>query len=152
VTHVTSLHHVGDRPNGILDRHGRVEPRRPVDVDVVGAEPAQRIAEEVLHRERPRIVAQPIAADIAQRTELDADDDAVAITAGKRFADQHLVVTHAVEIAGVEEVDAGIESGVNRGDALAAVSRPVHVRHSHAAKPDGRDLGPRGAEPSMVHD
>ena len=129
-----------------------VEPRRPVDVDIVGPEPAQRIAEEVLHRERPRIVAQPIAADVAERTELDADDDAVTLAPGKRFADQHLVVAHAVEIAGVEEGDAGIESGVDRGDALAAVGRAVHVRHAHAAKPDGRDLGPSGAEPSMIHD
>ena len=121
VAHITRFHHVGDHAHRVLDRHGRIKPRRPVDVDIVGAESAQRISQEVLHRERPPIVAQPIAADIAERAKLDADDDALALAFGKRFADQQLVVTHAVEIAGVEEVDAGIESGVDGGDALAAV-------------------------------
>ena len=104
-----------------------IEPRRAVDVDIVDAEAAERIGEEVLHRERPRIVARPVPGRIAQRAELDADDDAVAVAPGKRLADQHLVVAHAVEVAGVEERDAGIESGVDRGDALAAIGRAVKV-------------------------
>jgi hypothetical protein len=127
-------------------------PRRPVDVDVVGSEPAQRIAEEVLHRERPRVIAQPVSCNVAQGAELDADDNAVAVTARKRFSDQHLVVAHAVEIAGVEQVDAGIESSVDGGDALAAVGRAVKVRHSHAAKPDGEHFGSGGAKSSLFHD
>ena len=50
VAHVAGLHHVGDRADGLLDRHVGIEPRRAVDVDVVDAEPLQRIGQGVLHR------------------------------------------------------------------------------------------------------
>ena len=39
VAHVAGLHQLGDRADRLLDRHVRIEPRRAVDVDVVGAEP-----------------------------------------------------------------------------------------------------------------
>jgi len=71
---------------------------------------------------------------------------------GQRLADQHLIVAHAVEIAGVEQRDAGIERGVDGGDALAAVGGAVKVRHAHAAEPDGGDVGAGGAEFALFHD
>ncbi|MCW2626031.1 MAG: hypothetical protein JWR48_2753, partial [Mycobacterium sp.] len=40
------------------------------------------------------------------------------------FAEQHLVVAHAVEVAGVEQGDAGVERGTDGGDALGAVAGP----------------------------
>ena len=52
VADVAGLDQLGDRADRLLDRHVRVEPRRAVDVDVVGAEPLQRVGEEVLHRGR----------------------------------------------------------------------------------------------------
>lgn len=58
-----------------------------VDVDMVDAETPQRIAEEILHRGRPRIVAGPISFRIAQRPEFDADHHAAAVPAGKRLGD-----------------------------------------------------------------
>jgi hypothetical protein len=143
VTNITSLHHLGDRPDRVFDRHGRIEPRGAIDVDVVGAKPAQRRGKEVLHRGRPCIIAQPIPGHIAQGAELDADHDTVAVTADKRLADQHLVVAHAVEIAGVEQCYPGIESGMDGGDALAAVGGAIEVGHAHAAEADDRNFGPR---------
>ena len=48
------------RAHGLLDRHLRVPQRRPVDVDVVGAQPAQRVRQPVLHRHQPtRRTARP---------------------------------------------------------------------------------------------
>ena len=43
VTHVTRLHHVGERSDSVFDGHVGIESRRPVDVDVVDAETSQRI-------------------------------------------------------------------------------------------------------------
>jgi hypothetical protein len=60
-------------------------------------------------------------------------------------------VAHAVEIAGIEERNAGIERGVDRGDALAAVGWAIKVGHAHAAKSDGRDFRAVGAELSILH-
>ena len=73
---IAGLHHVGDGADRLLDRHVRIEPRRPVDIDMVDAEPLQRIGEEVLHRRRPRVEAAPAAGGIAHRAELHAELEA----------------------------------------------------------------------------
>ena len=142
VLDVSGLHHVGDGADRLLDRHRRVEPRGTIDIDGFNAEPLQRVGQKILHRGGAAIHAAEAHRGIAQRAELDADLQIVAIAAGERFADQHLIVAHAVEIAGVEQGDAGIERGVDGGDALAAVGRAVEVRHAHAAEADGGDVGP----------
>ena len=145
------LDHVGHRADALLDRHVGIEPRRPIDVDGVDAEPLQRIGDEIPDRRRAAVIAEKALVGIAQRAELDADLDIVAIAAGERFADQHLIVAHAVEIAGVEQGDAGVERGVDGGDALAAVGRAVEIRHAHAAEADGRDGWTGGAEFALFH-
>jgi hypothetical protein len=145
------LHHVGYGAHGVLDRHARIEARRPVDVDMIETEALQRIGEKIPHRRRPRVVAQPAAGGITQRAELDADEKAVALHALQRLADQHLIMAHAVEIAGVDERDAGIERGVDRGDALRAVGRAIHARHAHAAEADGGNRGTMRPEKPMLH-
>jgi hypothetical protein len=60
-------------------------------------------------------------------------------------------VAHAVEVTRVEQVDAGGQSGVDRGDALGAVGRPVHAGHTHAAEPDLGYRGAVGAQTSCFH-
>ena len=149
---VASLHEVGNRADRVLDRHVRVEARGTIDVDVVDAEPLQRVGCEGLHRGRPGVEADPAGGRIAQRAELDADDRLVAMVAvGKRLADQHLVVAHAVEVAGVDQRHAGIERGVDRGDALGAVGRTVEVRHAHAAEAECRNDGTGLAQLTSFH-
>ena len=54
---VAGLDHVGDRTDGLLDRHVRVEPSGTVDVDVVGAEALQRVGQEGAHGGRPGVDA-----------------------------------------------------------------------------------------------
>ena len=129
----------------------RIEPRRPIDVDCLDAEPLQRVGEKILHRGGAAVHSRrtPIAGS-RSAAELDADLQIVAIAPGERLADQHLIVAHAVEIAGVEQGDAGVERGVDGGDALAAVGRAVEIRHAHAAEADGRDGWTGGAEFALV--
>ena len=55
VPDVAGLDHVGDGADRVFDRHRRIEPRRPVDVDVIDAEPLQRIGDEILHRGRAAV-------------------------------------------------------------------------------------------------
>src|SRR5215471_12628774 len=102
--------------------------------NMVDAEPAKRISEEILHRGGPSIIAQLVAGNIAQRTELHAEYDAVAVPARKRLADQHFVMAHAVEIAGVEQGDAGLERRMNGRDAFVAICRTIEIGHAHAAE------------------
>src|SRR5215204_153537 len=146
------LHHVGHCADRLLDRHIRIEPRRAIDVDGLDAEPLQRIGDEILYRRRTAVIAGPILRGIAQRAEFYADLEIVAVAARERVTNQHLVVAHAVEIAGVEQGDAGVERGVDGGDALAAVGRAVEIRHAHAAEADRRDGWTCRAEFALFHD
>ena len=131
---IAGLHHLGDAADRLLDGNAGIKPCRPVDVDVVGAETLERIGKEVPRRSRPRIEPDEFAGGAAQRAELDAELNLVARTILQRLADQHFIVAHAVEIAGVEQRDAGIERRMDGGDALAAIGWPIGVRHGHAAE------------------
>ena len=85
----------------------------------------------------------------AQHAELDRELDLVA-AAGDRLADEQLVVSRAVEVAGIEKGHAAFDRGVNDGDALRVVRLAVGAGHSHAAECDSR--GHRvGGEWSVVH-
>jgi hypothetical protein len=61
------------------------------------------MSKEILHRNGAAIVAEPVSGWIPQRAEFDADLNLVAAVAGERLADQHFIVAHAIEIAGVEQ-------------------------------------------------
>ncbi len=151
VADIAGLHHVGDRPHRLLDRHARIKPRRPVDIDVVKPQALQRIGEKALHRRRPPVISQPAAGRIAQRTEFHADDHLLARRPFERLGDQHLVVAHAVEIAGVDERDAGVERGPDGGDALVPIRRAIQARHAHTAEAEGGDGRSVGAEAAILH-
>ena len=81
VPDVARLHHLPDRADHLLDRDIREHPFRPVDVDVLGAQPAKRVGEEVVDRERAQVVADDRAARAAHEPELDADDRLLAVAA-----------------------------------------------------------------------
>ena len=151
VAHIAGLHHVGDGADGVLDRHLRVDARRLIEIDIIGAEPAQRIAEKILDRLRPRVVADDLAVGAAQRAAFDHDEGAIALAAFERVADQHFVVAHAVEIAGVDEGDAGLERRMDGGDGFGVFRRSVNARHAHAAESEGGDERAVTAEFYLLH-
>jgi hypothetical protein len=121
---------------------------------VLHAEPLQRVRCEVLHRGRAAVVAGEAAVRVAQRAEFDAYERLFAQRGrggAQRLADQHLVVAHAVEVAGVQQRDARFEGGVDRRDGLGAVGVAVQPGHAHTAEAEGGDLGAGRAEGAGVH-
>jgi hypothetical protein len=74
-----------------------------------------------LHGCGPRVIAEPAAVRAALGAELDADQGLVTTSALERLADEEFVVAHAIEVPGVDEVDPGVERGVDRGQALGPV-------------------------------
>ena len=58
----------------------------------------------------------------------------------ERLAQQHLVVAHPVEIAGIEICNSGIERRVDGGDALDVAGGTIATRHAHASEAGGRDV------------
>ena len=78
--------------------------------------------------------------------------DPVARLTRQRIPDEQLVVAHAIEVAGVQQRDAGLERRMDGGDALGAVGGAVHARHAHAAKTDGGALRARLTQLKLLHD
>jgi hypothetical protein len=147
VADVTSPHHLGDRPDGLLDRDGGIEPAQAVDVDMIGPEPTERIREGALDGRRAPVDPDDGAVGARRSPNLDADRDLIAVTPFERPADKQLVVPRPVVIAGVEQRDAGVERGVDGGDALGLVGRTVEVRYPCSR---GRWPTPEGpVEPSV---
>ena len=115
-----------------------------VEVDAVGAERLQaRLARltDVLGA----AVDLPCAAG-ADVAGLGGDDD-VVVAAVQRLGDQPLVVADlalvaGVGVGGVDQVDAGVERGVDRADRLL-LGRPAGEGHRHRAESDGEDVPPR---------
>jgi hypothetical protein len=66
VADVAGVDHLLDGAHRVLDRHRRVEPGRAVDVDVVDAQPGQRVGQEVLDRLGPVVGAAEAADGVAQ--------------------------------------------------------------------------------------
>src|SRR6266508_1587878 len=69
---------VGNCADRFLDRNVRVDTGRPVDVHVIGSQPRQRMAEEVLHGLRAAVVAEDPAV-VAEDPAVVAEDPAVGI-------------------------------------------------------------------------
>ena len=150
MSHVSGVDHVFDRADRVLDRHPRVEPGRAVHVDMVGAKALQRVRQRGLHRGGAAVETQKRPVRRALATELHADLHRVAVTSTQCVGEQHLVVAHAVEVAGVEQGDAGIERGVNGGNAFGAVAGAIRVAHRHQAESERRRR-PQGAKVLGVH-
>ncbi len=127
--------------DGLLDRCGRVGPVQLVEVDVVGAEAAEAL---LARRGDPRR-RQALALDrrLHREADLGGQHDLVA-TARDGPADQLLGHPVAVGVGGVDQVDAPVEGGVDDGHALVGVG--ARGGEGHGAEPEGRDLGPAGAE------
>src|SRR5262245_57586035 len=71
---VARLPELGQAAGRFFDRDVRIEPARPVDVEVIDAERLQRVAEEVPRRGRTRVHAEPVAIRAAQGPELDREE------------------------------------------------------------------------------
>jgi hypothetical protein len=151
VPHVPGLDHLLDRAHRFLDRHRRVQPGGTVDVDVVGAQPGQRVGQEVPHRLGTAVLPAEHMARPPQLAELDAEHVAVPVPAAQRLGEQQLVVAHGVEVAGVDQREAGLQRGVHRGDALRAVGRTVGARHAHRAQAERGNGRPGAAQGSCLH-
>ena len=107
--------------------------------------------ERVLERGGARVEAEPRVTGPAQRAELDAQPVGLARHASQRVRDEQLVVPHPVEVASVDQVDAGVEGRAYRRDARCAIGRSVDARHAHRPEPERRDVRAGLAEATRLH-
>jgi len=124
--HLSLAHELGHRPDRLGDRRDAVGPVVVEEVDAVGAKALKR-------RFEPAADGVPSAARIV--AELRGEDDAVAAPL-EQLAEEALAVAVAVDVGRVEEVDAGVEGGVDDLPRPREVDAAAEVV---AAEPDARN-------------
>jgi len=107
----------------------------------------QAVRQKVLHGHRAGIDAQPISARIAQRAELHRKQRLFPAPF-ERAPDERFVMPHPIEVAGIEQVDAAFERGMNGRDALVLIGLSVNPGHPHASESYGKDLGKVAPQPT----
>ena len=101
---VPGLHQVGDRADGVFDRNRRIEPSRPIDVDVVDAEAVSVYARKFLIAAGRASMPSQLPSG-ARNAPNFTDSSACVAAIPQRAADQQLVVPGAVVVAGIEQRD-----------------------------------------------
>ena len=125
-------HELVERTQRLLDRCRRIGDVQLVEVDAIGAEPAQTVVDGALDVRAARALV--VLVDLG--AELRGDDRLVATT-GERAAEELLAARPAVHVGRVEQVDTGIECSPHHGPGLLLIDT-----HPEVVAPDanGRDL------------
>ena len=120
VAHLALRDQLRDRADGVLDRRVRVDAVLVVQIDVVGAEAAQRTLDRGADVGRAAVQVAWAAAGVRDHAELRGQHHLVA-AALERLADEFLVGVRAVDLGGVDERDAEVERAVDGADRLRVV-------------------------------
>ncbi len=143
---------VGERGERLLVGGEAVGAVHLVEVDVVGAQaPEARL--DLAHDPAPRVAPAVGVALLAHRhvhgaVELGGEDDLVA-AALEGLADDLLGLAPGVDVGGVDDVDPGVERGVDDAGALGVVGLAPGAEH-HGAEAQRADLHAGGAEGAVV--
>ena len=141
-------HEVAHGAERLVDVGQRVDSVDLVQVDVVGAEAAQRV---FTGADDPRPGRAPAVEHVVAHgvMQLRRDDDLVA-TVADPGADDLLGLAVAVHVGSVDEVDAGFERTMHDAHAVVVVGVAVLPEHHRAeAQPADRDAG--AAECRVLH-
>ena len=140
-------HQIRERGQGLLDVGAGVGAVHLVEVDPVGAQPAQRVLDRA--HDPAAGVAAAVRVLAHRVVELGGEHDVVA-AAREGLADDLLGLPGAVDVGGVDEVDAGVERRVDDPDRLVVVRvapRPEH--HGAEAELADRDAG--ASQRALLH-
>jgi hypothetical protein len=124
-----------------------------IEIDGLHSEPTQARLCGALHVGRTAIDSVTLAVgpgSLDHVAELGGKDDLVALTLD-RSAHQLLVASGAVDVGGIQEVDAQLEGTVDGRDRGGIIGRAVHRAHAHAAKSNGGDIASRVAQIPCLH-
>ena len=134
-------HEVGQRAERLVDVGVLLGPVDLVQVDPVGAEPAQAVL-DFAHDPAAR-VAELVRVVAHRAVHLGREHDVVAPAAGSALPDDLLGLAARVDVGGVDEVDARVERAVDDPDALVVVRLP-QAPNIIAPRQSGLTLTPVG--------
>ncbi|GAB3974550.1 hypothetical protein GCM10029978_056450 [Actinoallomurus acanthiterrae] len=153
MTHLALGDQLIERAERLLDRGDAVGLVVLVQVDAVGAQPAQRLLHGVPHVPRRAARAVPVGLLAHAHAELRGQHDLVAV-ALERDAEQTFAVAgrraavRAVDVGGVEQGDPGVQRRVHDGAGAVLVEPGGDVV---AAQADRRDERAVTAEAPVAH-
>lgn len=139
ITHLSLPHEPRHRSHRILDGRFGVDPVQIIEIDAIDLQALQaRLAG------RSNMIGAPIDADEppvwrAHAAAFCGKHQKVA-PVENRAADKLLVPAQAVDIGGIEKIDATLDGAMNGGNRLLLIPRAVEVAHRHAAKAKRRDF------------
>ena len=139
---------VGERAERLVDVGARIEAVDLVEVDPVGAQPAQRALDRLGDPAPRRAAAVGVFAH--GQADFRGEHDVVAPPAGERLADDLLRLARGVEVGGVDEVDAGVERAVDDPDRVVVIGVAERAEH-HRAEAQLTDRDAAASQRSMVH-
>jgi len=134
-------HEVVERAHRLVDRRELIPAVHPVQIDVIGLQPPQRLLARGCDRLPARAAAVRIAL-IEVAEELGRDDDAVAAraVASDEVADDLLGVPLRVDVGGVDEIAAAFHEARDDGFGLGDARPPAPVvAERHRPETEGTD-------------
>ena len=130
------MHEIAQRAERLVDVARRVGPVHLVEVDPIGAQPAQAVL-DFADDPAPRVAAL-VAVLAHRRMELGGQYHVVA-PAGERLGHDLLGLARRVHVGGVDEVHARVERGVDDADAVVVVGVAPGPEH-HRPEAEMADL------------
>ena len=141
---------LAQRFNGVLDGRGWINPVLVVQVDVVGAEPAQRSVHGYADVLRRAVARWLISVAVGDQPELGCQHHMVTAP-GDRPPDEFLVAVGAVYLGSVDERNAEVEGAADRADGLGIIGARAGVIGRHAHRSEAEPGHFEAAEIHMLH-
>ena len=141
-------HQIGQRAESLVDvRLGRGAVDL-VQVDVVGAEPAQAVV-ALGDDPAPRV---PLGVGVLPHlpVHLGGEHDLVPLGPGQGLAHDLLGLAERVDVGGVDEIDPGVERGMDDPDGFVVIRGAPGPEH-HGPQAQGADLYAGPAERAVLH-
>src|SRR5207237_649524 len=144
IARLAGAYDLGQRLHRLLERRRHVVAVALVEIDVVGAQPRERIVDLLVH-----LLAREPAVAVHREEELRCANVGIAPPGRENLAEELLSAPARVHVRSVEEVDPDLERLFDAGDGAvtcnaAAVGQP-------RAEADLRDLEVRRSELAVTH-
>jgi hypothetical protein len=153
VQHLARLDQVLDGAGDVFDRHLGVDPVLVVQVDPVGAQPAQRVVDRTPDAVRTAAQSARLRPVLGEREPELGRDPHLVPQRLEGLPDDVLIGERAVHLRGVEERDAEFGRATDHRDPILpcrSAGGAVGAGQAHAAVADLRD-GQAGAQGSLLH-
>ncbi len=151
VAHLSGTNQFRHRAHGFFDRHIGIDAVLIIQIDSFRTQPFQAGVTARADIFRPPVDAARCGiCPVSHNPELGGQKNLVTQTPD-RLANQHFVVTVAVNVRRIQKGDAQLDGAVNGGRRFRIVPRSIELGHPHAAQAHGRKEWPVFPQLTLLH-